>query len=139
MWQVILLTKEELILYWRETSEQDFKTMINLFKSKDYHWSLFIGHLVIEKLMKAIYVKNTPFDSNPPKTHDLLVISEKAGLTTTEMQKDLLDMFTTFNISTRYPDYKQNFYKKCTEEFTNNRINEIKELRLWLISILESK
>ena len=54
-------------------------------------------------------------------------------------REDMLDLITTFNISTRYPDYKLSFYKKCTELYTADRISEIKELRLWLISILESK
>lgn len=91
-----------------------------------------------EKLLKGIYIKNTISD-NPPKTHDLMVIADKAGLETDEKQKDLLDMITTFNISARYPDYKQSFYQKCTEEFTLARINEIKELRVWMTSILEKK
>lgn len=133
------MTKEELIKYWVDTAEQDYKTMVNLYNSNDYHWSLFIGHLVIEKLLKAIYIKNNMEQKNPPKTHDLMFIADKANLDTTEAQKDLLDMITTFNISTRYPDYKQSFYKKCTKEFTKDRIEEIKELRLWLLSLIQEK
>ena len=89
--------------------------MINLYKIKDYHWSLFIGHLVVEKLLKALYVKN--IDDNPPRTHDLLRLSEKLEIKMTEQQKDLLDLITTFNINARYPDYKQSFYKKCNSEY----------------------
>ncbi len=33
--------------------------MLNLFDTKDYHWSLFMGHLVIEKLLKGKIVKET--------------------------------------------------------------------------------
>jgi HEPN domain-containing protein len=128
--------KLELIAYWKNSSDQDFTTMQNLYTSKDYHWCLFIGHLVIEKLLKSFYVKNTVSDS-PPKTHDLVYIAEKAGLKVSEQQKDILDLITTFNISARYPDYKQSFYNKCTEEYTLARVNEIKELRLWLISVIE--
>jgi HEPN domain-containing protein len=133
------LTQEEMINYWRETSDQDYKTMMNLFDSNDFHWCLFMGHLVIEKLLKAIFVKNNGINAILPKIHDLLVIADKAGLKTGESQKDLLDIITTFNISARYPDYKKEFYRKCTEEFTKLRIDEIKEVRLWLISILETK
>ena len=43
--------------------------MTNLFKSKDYVWSLFLGHLVIEKLLKALAVNNNV--GNVPKIHDL--------------------------------------------------------------------
>jgi HEPN domain-containing protein len=111
--------------------------MLNLYNSKDYHWSLFIGHLVIEKLLKAIYVKKTIDNLSPPRTHDLLLLSEKSGLTIDENIKDILDLITTFNISARYPDYKQSFYKKCTKDYCEKIIRDIKELRLWLISILE--
>ena len=47
---------EKIIQYWKESSNQDFKTMQNLFKSNDFSWGLFIGHLVLEKLLKAHYV-----------------------------------------------------------------------------------
>jgi len=133
------MKKEELINYWKNTSDKDFNTMINLYNSKDYHWSLFIGHLVIEKLLKAIYIKNSKENNQPPRTHDLLLIASRAKLNPSENQQDLLDKITTFNISARYPDYNHRFYKKCTSEYTAERIDEVKELRVWLMTILENK
>lgn len=132
------MTKDELVEHWVGSSNSDFRTMLNLFESKDYHWSLFIGHLVIEKLLKAVYIQKTNSD-NPPRTHDLLLLCERSGLTTDEWKKDLLDLITTFNISARYPDYKKSFYTKCTEAFTADNISKIKELREWLILMLENK
>lgn len=131
------MEKIALMKYWIETSEQDYNTMIHLFESKDYHWSLFIGHLVIEKLLKALYTKNK--DNNIPKIHDLLRLAEKANLQLTEKQKDQLDVITTFNINARYPDYKQSFYKKCTYGYTKYNIEKIKELREWLLSMIIEK
>jgi HEPN domain-containing protein len=132
------MDEKKLIEYWLSSSESDFKTMMNLYRSKDFHWSLFIGHLVIEKLLKAIFIKNTSSD-NPPRTHDLLLLADKADLATDDIQKDNLDLITTFNISARYPDYKHSFYQKCTESYTTAKIDMIKELRVWLTSILTSK
>lgn len=43
----------KLILYWLDGSDDDYDTMIAMYKSKRYNWSLFIGHLMIEKLLKA--------------------------------------------------------------------------------------
>ena len=37
-----------------------------------------------------------------------------------------------FNINARYDDYKQEFYKKCTPEFTEQWIDNIGVLRLWI-------
>jgi len=104
--------------------------MENLVKSTDYLWALFIGHLVIEKLLKAYYVKTV--DDNPPWIHQLLRLAEKTDLLLTEEQKDTLLLITTFNINVRYPDYKYEFYKKCTKEYSETSIAKIKELRLWL-------
>ncbi len=131
------MNKLEIVQYWISTADNDYKTMLNLYKCEDYHWSLFIGHLVIEKLLKAIYVKDV--DTNPPKIHDLLRLAEKTTLELTEEKRDLLDLITTFNISTRYPDYKQSFYKKCTNQFASENIKKIKELRTWLLSILNQQ
>jgi HEPN domain-containing protein len=91
------MNKKELISYWVETAKRDYHTMLNLYRSKDYHWSLFMGHLVIEKLLKALYVQNV--SNNPPRTHDLLRLADECKINTTEEQKDLLDFITTFNIS----------------------------------------
>jgi hypothetical protein len=43
-----------------------------------------------------------------------------------------LDAITTFNLNARYDDYKQEFYKKCTKEYTAVWINNIKSMHLWI-------
>lgn len=60
---------EKIVSHWSTSSERDFNTMMNLYKTKDYHWSLFIGHLVIERLLKAAVVKT--IKKHAPLTHDL--------------------------------------------------------------------
>ena len=55
--------------HWIETSDNDFGTMEHLFQSRDYHWALFMGHIVIEKILKACVVKKTL--EHAPFTHDL--------------------------------------------------------------------
>jgi HEPN domain-containing protein len=51
------MTREDLVKYWTESSDKDFDSMNRMFDSGDYHWSLYVGHLVIEKLLKAYYVQ----------------------------------------------------------------------------------
>lgn len=124
------MTKKELIEYWVSSSDRDFKTMENLVKSTDYLWALFIGHLVVEKLLKAYYVQTV--DDNPPWIHQLLRLAEKTDLPLTEEQKDDLLLITTFNLNVRYPDYKHEFYKKCTKKYAETNVAKIRKLRLWL-------
>ena len=116
--------------HWIDTSDKDFNTMIHLFDSKDYHWSLFIGHIVIERLMKACIVLKTGLHA--PLTHDLTKLANLSGLQFTEEYLDWLDTITTFNINARYDSYKEAFYKKCTFDFTTEWIEKIKILRLWI-------
>jgi len=104
--------------------------MGDLFNNRHFAWALFVGHLVIEKLLKAYYVKTV--DIKVPFIHNLLLIAQKTNLKLTDEQKNFLNLLTTFNIKGRYSDYKLEFYKKCTRKFTEDNINKIKEIRLWL-------
>lgn len=124
------MSKENMINYWIESSDRDYLTSCNLMKSKSYTWALFIAHLVIERLLKAYYIKN--IDANYPLTHDLNRIAERTGLILSEEQKDFLDVVTTFNIKARYDDYKQEFFKKCTTEFATAYFEKITEFREWI-------
>lgn len=80
---------ENIASYWIESAEIDFHSMKSLFKSKNYVWSLFVGHLVIEKLLKALYIQKN--NSQPFFTHDLLRLTSKMDLELTEKQKTALD------------------------------------------------
>ena len=124
------MDKADLIKYWIDSSDRDFKAMQHLFGKKDYHWSLFMGHLVVKKLLKAYYVKKV--DNNPPFIHNLTRLAERSDLDLTEEQEDFLVTVTTFNIRARYDDYKLAFYKTCTKKFTEKWINEIKGFRKWI-------
>jgi HEPN domain-containing protein len=104
--------------------------MRSLFENGHRTWALFVGHLVLEKLLKALYVKNV--SDQTPRTHNLLKIARASGLQLTEAQENFLLEVTTYNIKGRYPDYKQSFYKKATVEFTSNRIEQIEEMQKWL-------
>jgi HEPN domain-containing protein len=124
------LTKEEVIQFWLSSSDKDFHTMMHLYQTGDYMWSLFIGHLVIEKLLKAYYIYKK--DENYPMIHNLLRIAEKAGMDLNEDQQLFFSTVTGFNINARYDDYKQSFNQKCTREFTAIWTEQIKDQRSWI-------
>ena len=124
------MTREELIQFWLDSADDNYKSMINMFNAGEYMWSLFIGHLAIEKLLKAYYIKTV--ETEVPRIHDLYKLAIKSNLDLSDEQKDSLQYITLFNIETRYEDYKKDFYKKCTKEFAEKNIEKIKELRTWL-------
>jgi HEPN domain-containing protein len=116
--------------HWILTSERDFLTMINLYKSKDYSWALFVGHIVIERLLKACVVNK--IHKHPPYTHDLTKLAKLTELDFSENYLDWLDTISTFNLNARYDSYKEAFYKKCTSEYTDEWVEKIKILKIWI-------
>ena len=128
------LDNQNIIDFWIESSNDDYQAMLDLLNTKNYVWALFIGHLVIEKLLKAYYVK--VHRDYPPMQHDLRRIGEKAGIVFDDNKLIIIETISQFNIRTRYDDYKRSFYKLCTPEFTKIWIEKIKEIRLWIETML---
>ena len=125
---------DKIVQHWVETSNEDFNTMLILFSSKSYHWALFMGHISIEKLLKANFVKQT--GNHAPFTHNLYRLAELSGLEISEEYAEWLFKITTFNLNARYDDYKKEFYSICTAEFTKEWIEKIKTLQQWIKQML---
>ncbi len=123
--------KQKIIDLWIAGSDDDFETMVAMLDAKRYSWSLFLGHLVIEKLLKAYFVKiNKDY---PPYIHNLLKLAIESKIEITDDLKFKLTTISAFNLNARYDDYKRSFQSKCTPEFTFEWIDKIKELRLWIL------
>lgn len=116
--------------YWLESAKDDWNVARHLYENGDYPYSLFFGHLTIEKILKAIYVERT--GDNPPFTHRLVFLAEKSSLKLAEEKLRLLETITDFNLEARYPDEKFSFRKRCTKEFTGRYLEEIGGLKKWL-------
>lgn len=108
----------------------------SLFKSQKYDWCLFIGHLVLEKTFKALYVKNNE-NKIPPRIHNLVKLAEMSFLILSDKQKYFLDEVNDFNLEIRYPDYKFEFRNTCDMEFTAKYFGRIKEFFKWQQSLLK--
>lgn len=54
------MTKEEHIEYWLTTAQHDMESASSMLDSKHFDWSLFVGHLALEKLLKAHWVNIEP-------------------------------------------------------------------------------
>jgi len=125
---------DKIVQHWIETSDDDFQTMLALYRSKTYQWALFMGHISTEKLLKAYYVKK--HQSHAPFTHNLYRLAELDGLEMSEEYAEWLFKITTFNLSARYDDYKKEFYLMCTDIFTKEWIENIKTLQQWIKQML---
>jgi HEPN domain-containing protein len=127
---------QKTIDYWMEESTEALKVAEHLFEKQDYSYSLFFGHLAVEKILKAIYVQKK--GGHAPQIHNLVRLAEQAGLVLNTEQKDSLNIITAFNLESRYPDEKRSFRIKCTEQFTSKELNKIRESLHWLRLTMKS-
>ena len=127
---------EDQIKYWLDSADNDLDAAKILFSSGKYDWCLFVGHLVLEKILKAFYVLKNE-NEIPPKTHNLLKLADSTDIELSKEQIIFLDEVNDFNLEVRYPEYKREFYKLCTKEFAEKYFHEIEEFASWLKSRIQ--
>ncbi|GHU72197.1 hypothetical protein AGMMS49992_07640 [Clostridia bacterium] len=132
------MTRAEWVNYWLATAHHDEGIMVNNYNSGDYDAALFFGHLVIEKMLKALYVQNPVNDFMAPRLHNLVTLAQGAGIELSDIQERQLRLITTFNMDVRYPDERLHFYKLCTKEYASDKLETIREVQEWLSSNLAS-
>ena len=114
------------VKFWLDEARRSLKVADDLFKLKHYLETLFYCHLALERLLKSKIVVATQKD--PIYIHDLVKLSEKAKLKLTDDQIKQLAKINTYNIRTRYQDYKLSLYKQANQEFTKNELTQTKKL-----------
>ncbi|MFN0036518.1 MAG: HEPN domain-containing protein [Saprospiraceae bacterium] len=129
------MTKVEHIEYWKATAEKDWGAAQVLLKKRMYPQALFFGHLVLEKLLKAHFVKDNAEDF-PPKTHNLVRLAAKTALEMNEDDFGFLEEMNDYQLEGRYPDYLLSIYRTATKSVTVEVFEKIDTFRQWLLSLL---
>jgi HEPN domain-containing protein len=122
-----MMTKEQHIAYWLKSSEDDELSMQFLFNNGQYTHSLFFGHLFLEKICKALWIKNNP-NNTPPFIHNLVRILNGIDTGLNEEDISFLNKLNEYQISGRYPDYIYSLKLQTTKEYTEYCINHIKQI-----------
>ena len=93
---------ERQVLYWRDTSQDDWRVAKKLIADKEVLHGLFFVHLTIEKALKAHVCKHTK--KYAPLIHNLLSLARMTSIALTPEQESFLTEINTYNIRGRYPD-----------------------------------
>lgn len=125
---------EKTVNYWLEGADYDMGVAEALYKKRKYPYALFMGHLALEKALKAVVVKTT--HKHAPYTHSLEKLARKSKIDTPKQTQVKLREFMEFHLEARYPDEQKAFYKKCSRSYTKGKLQEIKEIFEWLKSCL---
>jgi HEPN domain-containing protein len=129
------MSKQQHIDYWINSAKDDWFTVDILFASKRYSHCLFFAHLTLEKIAKSHWVKNHE-ENIPPKIHNIVWLLVEFNINLGNEKMNFLTEFNDFQLSTRYPDYQNNIFKICNDEFTQNMLKKVKEIRQCLIEML---
>jgi len=100
-------------------------------RRKIFHMPSFFVISLWKKILKAIYVMRK--GEHAPPIHNLHRLAKLAGIKMNDTQIEFLLLATSFNIEARYPDIKRTFRKKCSREFVQEQMKNMKELFSWLI------
>ena len=118
------------VQYWTDGAVYDLDVAEAMFEKEKYPYALFMGHLALEKLLKALVVRAT--DNHAPYTHSLPLLAQKTGLKMPQKTVRALARFMEFHFEARYPNDEKEFYRKCTKTFTARNLHKMNEVFLWL-------
>lgn len=109
-----------------------------MLESKRFLYVGFMCNQVIEKILKAYYVKIK--GGQPPYTHKLIRLAEEGNVykLMSDEQKDFLDVILPLNIEARYPTQKQQILEALNEEKCKEIVNKTEEMVLWIRRKLEN-
>lgn len=93
---------ERLINFWTSEAEEALQVAGHLVEKGDFSYALFFGHLALEKMLKALCVKE--LQAHAPPIHNLVRLAKIAGIELDEQTESALVTITAFNIESRYPD-----------------------------------
>lgn len=91
------------IEYWYKAAENDIETATILINSDKYLEGMFFCHLSIEKIIKALIVKQT--EDIPPKSHDLFYLIDIAKIDFNQEQSAIMQILMKYQLEGRYPEY----------------------------------
>jgi HEPN domain-containing protein len=113
--------------YWRAGSEEDLAAALSLLEKGHARHSLFFAHLSLEKLLKAHVCLTT--GQVAPRMHNLVLLSQRCGLTMDESRNEFLADMDRFSLSGRYPDAGTPTPSKGEAEAM---LSQVQEVLKWL-------
>ena len=126
-----MINVDKHIHYWKNSAEEDLSAAENLITAKKIRHGLFFLHLALEKALKAVLCKQ--IKDIPPRTHNLVRLSELMTLKLNDEQIDFLTEMNPFNMEGRYPE---NLVVPPSQKEAENYLNKSTGFYRWLINQL---
>lgn len=123
---------EQTIKNWTRISEYDLETAAAMLKTGRYLYVAYTCQQAIEKILKAIYVKEK--NETPPYTHNLRRLASELSILNLlgEKHLDFIDIINSYYIEARYSEEIEKLTKNINKVKAAEILNNTKELYQWL-------
>jgi HEPN domain-containing protein len=112
------------------SAEYDLDTAAHMFKTGRYIYVIFMCHLSIEKMLKALSSEIT--DKTPPKTHNLIYLTKLSGTNFVEDHFEFVSKLNNASVVTRYPEDFEKLIDAYPEDIAASYLSQTKEIIEWL-------
>jgi HEPN domain-containing protein len=116
---------------WIASSNYDMQTAKAMFETGRYLYVVFICHLAMEKMLKALLSQKYPQDI-PPEIHNLITLAQKAGIKPPDNLKDFFLRIDNVSVVTRYPEDMRALAKDFNKESAKLILSETRKILKWL-------
>lgn len=122
---------------WAATANYDLRTADAMYKAGRYLYVVFMCHLAIEKMLKAILAQRYPEDA-PPKIHNLINLAQRTEITLPENLKDFFQRIDNVSVVTRYPEDLRTLSREFNQNTAKQILTDTKRMIKWLKQHLKS-
>ncbi len=113
-----------------ESAAYDLDTAAHMLKTGRYIYVVFMCHLSLEKMLKAVAAEVT--DKFPPRTHNLLYLTKLAGISFSADHLEFIAKINNASVVTRYPEDFGALIESFPEEVVSHYLKKTREIVEWL-------
>lgn len=115
---------------WIALADYDLETARYMLKTGRNLYVIFLCHLTLEKMLKALATETTQLV--PFKTHDLILLVKKGGLELPQEYLEFIGKINSASIPTRYPEDLERALKVYPKSIAQDYLNQTTEIVRWL-------
>ena len=128
----------KMVKNWVSTSKYDLRTAEAMYRAGRYLYVVFMCHLAIEKMLKALLADQYPEDA-PPKIHNLINLAQRTEISLPGDLRDFLQRIDNVSVMTRYPEDLRTLSREFNKDTVKRILTDTKRMIKWLKQHLKSE
>lgn len=123
------MTRKEHIVFWDSQVDRDYDSALVLYRAEYWAQALYLAHLALEKVLKALWVKyNHTHGVTPPFENDLLHLVRATKESFSQEQKKFFKEMNANMLRNEFADFGETLDKKLNKERCQNFLQQSDEI-----------